>query len=170
MNGSLSSPNDESTSCATPVDPLVLTWSVHPARDRPWATALTLVVIVAFAMGASQMMQQIRWGIFSGGALFFSLRRFFFATEVEANSHQITVSGLLGKGQLAWSQVRRFEIHGRSLSLSTRVRPSFLDYFRCFDAPLPKEAAIPVQLKTWWQHATSTRPTAEPSTGKNPPC
>ncbi|MEZ6057147.1 MAG: hypothetical protein R3C01_10620 [Planctomycetaceae bacterium] len=136
--------------------PSAIAWSRHPARDRPWATAFALFVIVLFAVLAAQLMEHVGWGAVSGFVLLVSLRHFFFATEYEVDSQGISVKHLGRTTRQSWVTIRRFEASPRSLILSTRVRPSFLDTFRSIHLLLPPEEAVLVQMREWWTSAHET--------------
>jgi hypothetical protein len=109
---------------------ILFSWQVHPARRRPLAALLTVLVIAAAAFLAGSLMEQLGWGIFAAVALVVGANRFFFLTHYELDQVGITARFPLKTVRYRWEELRRFIYDGGGGYLSPRAKASFLDEYR----------------------------------------
>lgn len=109
--------------------PDIVTWRVHPARERPLAACGALTVIAPMAWLAADLMQHAAWGIFAAVVLLVALQRFFLPSEYRVDAEGVTVRLPWRTQRYRWQAVRRFVYGERGGFLSSRARPSALDAF-----------------------------------------
>ncbi|MGD8396247.1 MAG: hypothetical protein PVF43_12315 [Candidatus Eiseniibacteriota bacterium] len=106
-----------------------VSWSAHPARERPAAAVLAGVAILALAVACARFGEHPLWGFLAVSCLFGALNRFFFPSHFSIDDSGITARHPLGRRQLRWQEIRRFTHDRYGGYLSTRARPSRLDAF-----------------------------------------
>jgi len=106
-----------------------LTWTAHPARERPRAAFATTVVILALAAVAWLTLGHPAWAALAIAVLFLSLNRFFLPSRFEISDEAITVRWAMGTQTMRWQDLRRFAHDERGGFLSKRSRPSRFDSF-----------------------------------------
>jgi hypothetical protein len=108
----------------------VLTWRVHPARERLLATAFSLLVVAAACWATVEAMDNPWWAALAAGFFLITLHRFFLPSEFRIDADGVTTKSAFASAKLRWSDVRRFQHDSRGGLLSSRRRPSVLDAFQ----------------------------------------
>lgn len=107
-----------------------LTWQVHPARERPVAAVLVVLVVASLAWLCAELMQHWSWGLLGAAVLLAALNRFFLPTAYRVDADGVTAH-LPGRSRhLRWDEIRRFEYDERGGLLSRRRSRSVLDTAR----------------------------------------
>ena len=108
----------------------VLSWQVHPARER-WKAALLAAAVIAIAAWlVAELMEQPAWGLFAAAVLVVGCNRFFFPTTYELTTDGIIARYPLKTIRYQWPELRRFVYDQTGGFLSPRARRSFLDEYR----------------------------------------
>jgi hypothetical protein len=107
-----------------------LTWRVHPARERPPATVLALLVIAAATWLTVEAMDSPWWALLAAGFFLVTLHRFFLPSEFRIDADGVSARSAFTSAKFRWTDIRRFQHDHRGAFLSTRRRPSFLDAFQ----------------------------------------
>ncbi len=107
-----------------------MTWSVHPARERPLRACLAVVVIILLAIGAGLFGGSIFWGLGAVLLMVAGLNCFLFPSTFSIDADGVEASYLLKKQRLAWNRIRRFLHDDYGGYLSTRAQRSWTDGYR----------------------------------------
>jgi hypothetical protein len=127
-----------------PDSPLI-SWQVHPARER-WKTALVATALIALAAWLCiQIMEQPGWGVFAFVVLVAACNRFYFPTHYELTDEGIVAHFPLRTVRYRWRDLRRFVYDETGGFLSPRAKGSFLDEYRGISLLFPGESAKIVQ-------------------------
>ncbi len=121
-------------------------WTAQPARNNrrklifAITTILVLSVLIFFSFGSWS------WAIFCLLFMVLTLNRFFFKSTFKIDAKGIQAIYPLKKKYLEWADIRRFQHDRYGGYLSTRRRPSRLDYYRGMHLyfAVEKDAAIKV--------------------------
>jgi hypothetical protein len=126
-------------------DSPILSWQVHPARER-WKTALAVATVLALAAWLSaQIMEQTGWGVFALCVLVVGCNRFFFPTRYELTNEGITARFPLRTVSYRWPEIRRFMYDETGGFLSPRSKSSFLDEYRGISLLFPLDSVRIIQ-------------------------
>lgn len=106
-----------------------ISWSAHPARQRPSAAAFAGIVILA-AAAAAWLSFGPAWALLALVLLIASLNRFFLPSRFEIDAEGITARHPLARQTLRWAEVRRFVHDRHGAYLSRRSAASRLDAFQ----------------------------------------
>lgn len=106
-----------------------VSWSAHPARERPAAAVLAGVAILVLAVACARFGEHPLWGLLAVACLLGALNRFFLTSHFSIDDSGITARHPLGRRHLRWQEIRRFAQDRHGGYLSTRARPSRLDAF-----------------------------------------
>lgn len=106
-----------------------LAWRVHPARERPAAALIALLVIAAVTWSIADLMENPRWAVLPVVFFVFTLQRFFLPSGYRIDAEGVTASSPFGSQRFRWADVRRFRHDAGGAFLSTRRRPSLFDGF-----------------------------------------
>ncbi len=108
----------------------LLSWQVHPARER-WKASLASAAVIGIAGWlAAELMEHAGWGLFAAAVLIVGLNRFFFPTTYELTEEGITANYPLKTVHYPWRELRRFVYDRAGGFLSPRARRSLLDEYR----------------------------------------
>ena len=110
-----------------------ITWSAHPARQRPGAAVMASAVIVILAAAVAWFggsPPQYWWSVLGGVVLMMALNRFFFPSQFTIDDEGITARHPMRRKRLLWKDVRRFLHDEHGGYLSTRARASRFDAYR----------------------------------------
>ena len=133
-----------------------LTWTVHPARERPTHAALAGGFVLALSVGIA-ISYHAGFGALSLLFLLVSLREFFLPTRCTLDGDGVELRRLGLSRRRAWSDFRRFQAGPRAVLLSPFSRPSRLDTYRGLVLPLAaavRERALAVIAA----HVTAAEP------------
>jgi len=111
-------------------NPQELAWLAHPARERPKATILLALFLLALEVGIYFSFQSLFIALLSALFIVGSLSTYFFPTKYKLDAQGVTVKGLLFRHNRPWRQFRIYYADRRGVQLSTFLRPSRLDPFR----------------------------------------
>jgi hypothetical protein len=107
-----------------------LIWTAHPAKERPRATILLVLFIIALEIGIYFSFQSLFIVLLAPVFLVASLSAFIFPTSYRLDYEGVTVKGVIFRHTRPWTQFRTYYADKRGVQLSTFVRPSRLDPFR----------------------------------------
>lgn len=110
--------------------PDVLTWRVHPARERPGVTVLAVAAVGAAAWASADLMGNLWWAAFAVGFLLLTLHGYFLPTEFRIDAEGVSARWLFSTAKIGWNDIRRFRHDDRGGMLSSRRRPSMRDAYR----------------------------------------
>ena len=122
-------------------DTVRITWSSWPARERPFAACVGLVVVFLFGLAGASFSGNPFVGAIAGFALFCCLQRFYFPVRCSIGDGAASVRTLLATRTMALSSVRRVAQDGKALLLSARSVSSTADVVSGFVLPLPRDGA-----------------------------
>jgi hypothetical protein len=109
-----------------------VTWTVHPARRRPF-TAVVVVVLVCglAAIGGSALGDGYAWTSWLFAILLLtSISGFLLPTTYTVDDEGIAVRHALTTRRRLWKDIRRVEIGARAALLSPFAEPRTLDRWR----------------------------------------
>lgn len=107
-----------------------LEWRVHPARRRPWLTALVtlFILLVSFLVLVAT---ESRWfSFFALVVLFASLAKFYFPTGYRLDERGVTIKTSTQTLNKEWKLYRSFYPDRNGVLLSPFPEPSRLENFR----------------------------------------
>ncbi len=85
----------------------VLEWTSHPARERPLATALLVLIILLAGMTAAVVMGNAWWGFLGVALLFLSLWTYFLPTRFRIDGEGVSKKSVFGTERKPWGEVRK---------------------------------------------------------------
>ncbi len=107
-----------------------IAWTVHPARQRPLATLVALLVILAFALAVHTFAGGGWWGLAAGLLLLGSLHRYFLPSRYRIDHAGVEVRTCFGRRFQSWSDVHRIDLGDQAAWISTFAQPHWLEYRR----------------------------------------
>lgn len=110
--------------------PEILEWTAHPARERPLAAVLLLVIMTAASVFASRYGGSPWWGLVGFSLLSLSLWSFFLPTSFRMDGRGVVKKSVFGTEKRAWKEVRSFTVDSRGALLSPFPDPTPLAKFR----------------------------------------
>jgi hypothetical protein len=108
------------------LDSPLISWQIHPARERKKSALFATLVIAAAAFLTAQFMEEPGWGVFALFVLLIGCNRFYLPTRYEITADGITARYPLKTISYRWSELRRFVFDRAGGFLSPRARRSFL--------------------------------------------
>jgi hypothetical protein len=127
------------------LDSPLISWQVHPARER-WKAALAATTLIALASWlTAQIMEQPGWGVFAFGVLVIGCNRFYFPTRYDLTHEAVTARFPLRTVSYRWQDLRRFVYDETGGFLSPRSKSSFLDEYRGISLLFPEDSAKIIQ-------------------------
>ncbi len=108
----------------------ILSWTAHPARQRPEQASLAIGLIVVFSIAVLLSTGSVAWACFSAGLLVLTLNRFFLPSRYVIDGESITARYPLRSMTMRWSELRRFHVDEYGGYLSNRPERSRLDAYR----------------------------------------
>ena len=107
-----------------------LTWSAHPARERPLTAVAAVAVIIAFATVVYGVARDPLWAVGATIVMCLVQSRFFFSTRYAITPNELTISTLLTTRRLAWREVRRIDIGSHAAWATPYRRRTWREYRR----------------------------------------
>jgi hypothetical protein len=121
--------NPEATS--TPItEPLLLSWSTHPAKARPLVTTSVILFLVALAVLVYLLTYSIIFTVIAALILYGSLTQYFTKTTYEFTDTKVCVKYVVNKIEKEWAQYRSYYADKNGVLLSPFAGPSRLENFR----------------------------------------
>jgi len=108
----------------------VLEWTAHPARERPLAAAVLVVIMLGASVFAARFGNGPWWGILGFGLLALSLWSFFLPTRFRMDEAGVEKKSVFGTEKRTWREVRSFTTDSRGMLLSPFPKPTPLAKFR----------------------------------------
>ena len=100
-------------------------WTAHPARERPVAGIVALLIVTALAEAVNLFTGSVGWAMLASAVLVLSLRRFFLPTRFVIDEHGIVVSALFGTTRVPWDAIVRVSFGARAAWLSLGDLPGW---------------------------------------------
>ena len=123
----------------------VLSWQVHPARNRPGIALCAAGVIALAAWICADLMEHFGWAVLAVVVLVVGANRFFFPTRYELDDEGITARFPLKTSRYRWAELRRFVYDRSGGFLSPRAKRSFLDEYRGISLLFPDDSQEIIQ-------------------------
>jgi len=108
----------------------VLEWVSHPARERPGATLLLVMIILLAGFAAASTLENFWWGIVGIVLLFLALWSYFLPVKFRMNGAGVMKKSLFGTEKRTWREVRSWIPDKYGVLLSPFPGPSRLSKFR----------------------------------------
>jgi hypothetical protein len=103
----------------------------HPARERPWAAAAyVFIIIVAGVLATMVMDNNPWWGLLGMGVLFLSGWTFFLPVEFTMDEEGVRKKSLFGTEEKKWRQVKKIVPDDYGVLLSPFPQSTRLAKFR----------------------------------------
>jgi hypothetical protein len=110
-----------------------LSWKSHPARERPLATALVIVLIIIIMSMVYFIMDKSLFMMAMAGLIFtISLSTFFFPTTFTVDEKKVTIKYTFSAKERNLSAFRNYFPESRGILLSPYLSPTRLENFRGF--------------------------------------
>ncbi|GEM_PF-440862 len=124
-------PQNPETAAVTPAtEPLLLSWSTHPARVRPLATTLVIMFLLALAALVYLLTLSAVFTCITALVLYGSLTQYFTRTTFEFTDTKVRVKYIVNKVEKEWAQYRSYYVDKNGVLLSPFPAPSRLENFR----------------------------------------
>jgi hypothetical protein len=107
-----------------------LEWVSHPARERPWATAVLVLIMVLAAAAAALTLQNMWWGIVGLLLLCLSMWSYLLPVRFRMDGEGVEKKSVFGTEKKSWSEVRSWVPDRYGVLLSPFPGPSRLAKFR----------------------------------------
>jgi hypothetical protein len=101
---------------------VALTWTVHPAAERPGHAMLAAVIIAALCVLVGLAVRYLGAAAVALAVLLLVLHRFFFSSRYEVDDEGVMLRTVLGTRRVAWRDVQRCEWGARGVWVSPRRR------------------------------------------------
>ncbi len=118
-----------------------LSWRSWPLADEWPGSLVKAAVVVAMCAAVGVAFGGVGYALLATVFLVLSLARFFLPTRFVLDAAGVTRRSAAGRGQLAWTQIRRVVVGKAGVFLSPFERPSRLDSFRGVFLPFAGNAA-----------------------------
>ncbi len=107
------------------------TWTVHPARERPFAAVGAITIIVLFAGATYVFSQRESWALFVTVVFCLAMNRFFFPTVYRFTADDVAARfPLFGRRTLRWDEARRVDLGSHAAWISPYRRPGWREHRR----------------------------------------
>jgi hypothetical protein len=122
--------NTEATTSAPVLEPLLLSWSTHPAKARPLVTALVIAFLIVLAVLVYLLTYSAVFTVIAVLVLYGSLTQYFTNTTYEFTDTKVRVKYVVNKIEKDWTQYRSYYADKNGVLLSPFPGPSRLENFR----------------------------------------
>ena len=122
--------NPEATTSAPVTEPLLLSWSTHPAKARPLVTSLVILFLIVLAVLVYLLTYSAIFTVIAALILYGSLTQYFTKTTYEFTDTKIRVKYVVNKIEKDWAQYRSYYVDKNGVLLSPFPSPSRLENFR----------------------------------------
>ena len=117
-------------SVSAPPDPETLTWSVWPARERPWAAVVLLASLLVLGLLITQATRDRVLGIAAPLFILGSVGSFIARTTYRLTPEAIEVNALGVARRRPWGEMRRATVDRDGVFLSPFEKRSWLEAYR----------------------------------------
>jgi len=117
------------TETSKETDPII-SWSIHPAKQRPWVTTFVILFILLIAIGIYSWTLSAVFTALASIILIGSLSGYFFPTTYKFFDDQLVVRYTVTTLKKEWSQYRSFYKDKNGVLLSPFTQQSRLENFR----------------------------------------
>jgi hypothetical protein len=108
----------------------ILEWVSHPARERPWATVVLVMVILLASLAAALALENLWWGFVGLLLLSLSMWNYLLPVRFRMDADGVEKKSLFGSERKSWSEVRTWVADRYGVLLSPFPGPSRLAKFR----------------------------------------
>ncbi|MCX6833009.1 MAG: hypothetical protein NT028_12940 [candidate division Zixibacteria bacterium] len=122
--------NPEATTSAPVTEPLLLSWSTHPAKARPLVTTLVILFLIVLAVLVYLLTYSAIFTVIAALILYGSLTQYFTKTTYEFTDIKVRVKYVVNKIEKDWAQYRSYYVDKNGVLLSPFAGPSRLENFR----------------------------------------
>jgi cell division protein FtsW (lipid II flippase) len=131
MTNAASQQSDADNSASSSVEePILLEWTCHPVRRRPWVSAAVTLFIVVVAMAVFYGTDSRAFAVLALVVLLMSLAKFYMPTSFKFTPTKVYVKTTTQTLAKDWSQYRTFYADRNGVLLSPFAGPSRLENFR----------------------------------------
>jgi hypothetical protein len=125
------SPQDPQATTNAPVaEPLLLSWSTHPAKTRPLVTTAVILFLIVLAALVYLLTYSALFTVIAALILYGSLTQYFTKTTYEFTDTKVRVKYVVNKIEKEWAQYRSYYADKNGVLLSPFPSPSRLENFR----------------------------------------
>lgn len=110
--------------------PGTLEWTAHPARERPLAAAVLIVIMIVASVFAGWYGNGPWWGLVGFCLLFLAMWSFFLPVRFRMDEYGVEKKSLFGVEKRTWREVRSITTDSRGALLSPFPAPTPLAKFR----------------------------------------
>jgi len=122
--------NPEATTSVPVTEPLLLSWSTHPAKGRPLVTTLVILFLIVLAVLVYLLTYSAIFTVIAILILYGSLTQYFTKTTYEFTDTKVRVKYVVNKIEKEWAQYRSYYVDKNGVLLSPFPSPSRLENFR----------------------------------------
>jgi hypothetical protein len=122
--------NQEAIADSSVTEPLLLSWSTHPAKARPLVTALVIAFLIILAVLVYLLTYSAVFTVIAALILYGSLTQYFTKTNFEFTETKVRVKYVVNKIEKDWGQYRSYYADKNGVLLSPFPGPSRLENFR----------------------------------------
>jgi hypothetical protein len=122
--------NPEPTTSAPVAEPLLLSWSTHPAKARPLVTTSVILFLIVLAVLVYLLTYSAIFTVIAALILYGSLTQYFTKTTYEFTETRVRVKYVVNKIEKEWAQYRSYYVDKNGVLLSPFAGPSRLENFR----------------------------------------
>lgn len=123
-----------------------ITWTIHPAAQKPGRTLAVLGVIAVFAGAVWMETGGVGWPLFAAAILTASLNRYFLRTRFTVDSEGVTAEFPFGRKNVPWSRMRLVRMDDAGCLLSDTPHASVRDHRRAIPVTFPPGESQPREI------------------------
>jgi hypothetical protein len=124
------SQNPEMITATPEVEPILLSWSTHPAKARPMVTTLVIIFLLVLAALVYLLTYNAIFTVIAALILYGSLTQYFTKTTFEFTDTKVRARYVVNKIEKEWKQYRSYYADKNGVLLSPFPGPSRLENFR----------------------------------------
>lgn len=121
---------NQETTPTTVAEPVLLSWSTHPAKARPVVTMLVVIFLLILAGVVYLLTFSAIFTVIAALVLYGSLTQYFTKTTFEFTDTKVRVKYVVNKIEKEWKQYRSYYPDKNGVLLSPFTSPSRLENFR----------------------------------------
>lgn len=109
---------------------LAVTWTAHPARERPRDLALVACVVLLTCGATLMAFQSLFLAALAAVIIVCGISSFLFPTRYQLDDWGVEARGLVRTRARSWDQLRRFEVGSGAALVTPVARRGFFDRYR----------------------------------------